>query len=309
MNTDSAPLEVLVFGSAIIDFICYTPRLPAAGETLHGHKFQRGYGGKGANQCVAAARLGSRCAFVGKLGDDSFGADYLCQLCTEHVNVKYVEKLPGQSTGIAQIAVADGGENNIIIVAGANDSLSANDVNQAKKLFEQAKVLVCQLETPVDATLAALRQFKGISIVNAAPAMAKTPPELLQLASILCVNETEAALMTGVASICSISEAFVAIQRLIELGANTVIITLGKLGAVYACNIDGRQLKEHVTAPQVPPELVVDTTGAGDAFIGALAHHLAQYPEGELSAHIAAACAVASKSVQLPGTQASFPRA
>ncbi|EDV99996.1 ribokinase [Drosophila grimshawi] len=296
--------EVLVFGSAIIDFICYTPRLPKAGETLHGHKFQTGFGGKGANQCVAAARLGSHTALIAKLGDDSFGQDYLRQLRAEYVNVEHVQPLPNQTTGIAQIAVSDEGENNIIIVVGANNALNASDVTAAAQFFDQAKVLVCQLETPIEATLHALRQFKGISIVNAAPALEETPGELLQLSTILCVNETEAALMTGMQSINSVGEANAAVERLIEMGANGVIITLGKLGAV--CGTKQTQC-EHVPAPHVPPEKVVDTTGAGDAFIGALAHNLARYPKEALTVHIAAACQVASKSVQLPGTQASFP--
>ncbi|XP_030378763.1 ribokinase-like [Scaptodrosophila lebanonensis] len=303
---DSGGIDVLVFGSAIIDFVCYTPRLPKAGETLHGHNFQTGYGGKGANQCVAAARLGSKAALVAKLGDDSFGADYLRQLRAEGINVQHVDQLSGQTTGVAQIAVSDGGENNIIIVVGANNSLSADDATRAQPLLAQAKVLVCQLETPLAATLAALRLCKGTSIVNAAPALEQTPPELLQLASILCVNESEAALMTGVAEISSVCEAKTAVSRLIELGANTVIITLGKLGAVCATR-KSPTLCEHVPAPVV--DKVVDTTGAGDAFIGALAHNLARFPEHALTAHIAAACAVASKSVQLPGTQASFPYA
>ncbi|ALC49981.1 CG13369 [Drosophila busckii] len=304
----SEALEVLVFGSAIIDFICYTPRLPKAGETLHGHKFQTGFGGKGANQCVAAARLGARTALVAKLGDDSFGADYLRQLREENVNVEHVQQLSGQTTGVAQIAVSDGGENNIIIVVGANNSLSCSDVTSAATHFAQAKVLVCQLETPIEATLFALRQFKGVSIVNAAPAMEHTPKELLQLASIFCVNESEAALMTGVKSISSVGEANAAMIELMEMGANTVIITLGKLGAVCATKQAPEQY-EHVPAPHVDPERVVDTTGAGDAFIGALAFNMARYPQNALTAHIEAACAVASKSVQLPGTQASFPRA
>ncbi|XP_034659282.1 ribokinase [Drosophila subobscura] len=302
----SEELEVLVFGSAIIDFICYTPRLPKAGETLHGHKFQTGYGGKGANQCVAAARQGSRTAMVAKLGGDTFGSDYLRQLREENVNVSHVHQVAGQSTGIAQIAVSDGGENNIIIVVGANNELDANDVFLAKELFSEAKVLVCQLETPIAATLQALRCFKGVSIVNAAPAMEQTPPELLQLSSIFCVNESEAAIMTGVGSVSSINEASKACKRLIEMGANTVILTLGPLGAVWG----GKEAPgkfQHVAAPQVSN--VVDTTGAGDAFIGALAHNLARFPERSLNAHIAAACAVASQSVQLPGTQSSFPRA
>lgn len=301
-------LDVLVFGSAIIDFICYTPRLPKAGETLHGYKFQKGFGGKGANQCVAAARLGSKTALIAKLGDDSFGIDYLRQLNAEHINVQHLELLPGQTTGIAQIAVSDDGENNIIIVVGANNLLSVNDVSRAAEHFNQARVLVCQLETPIEATLLALRQFKGVSIVNAAPAMEKTPPELLQLSSIFCVNETEAALMTGMKRIDNISDANDAMRRLIKLGANTVIITLGKLGAVCGTK-EAPDHFEHVPAPQVPPELVVDTTGAGDAFIGALAHNLAKYPKKKLTEHIAKACEVASKSVQMPGTQSSFPHA
>ncbi|XP_002027779.2 ribokinase [Drosophila persimilis] len=302
----SEEIEVLVFGSAIIDFICYTPRLPKAGETLHGRKFQTGYGGKGANQCVAAARLGSRTALVAKLGDDSFGSDYLRQLREENVNVSHVQQLTGQSTGIAQIAVSDDGENNIIIVVGANNQLSADDVFIAKALFGEAMVLVCQLETPVAATLQALRCFKGVSIVNAAPAMEQTPRELLELANIFCVNESEAAMMTGVASVSSIKEANDACKRLIEMGANTVILTLGPLGAVWGAK-DSPGEFQHVPAPHV--NKVVDTTGAGDAFIGALAHNLARFPDRTLDAHIAAACEVASQSVQLPGTQSSFPRA
>ncbi|XP_017048310.1 ribokinase [Drosophila ficusphila] len=307
MAETQAP-EVLVFGSAIIDFICYTPRLPKPGETLHGHRFQTGYGGKGANQCVAAARQGSRTALVAKLGADTFGGDYLRQLIEEKVNVEHVQQLEGQTTGVAQIAVSDGGENNIIIVVGANSQLSSRDVTLAEVLFREAKVLVCQLETPVEATLTALKSFRGVSILNAAPAMENTPRELLRLASIFCVNESEAGLMTQMASIETVEEARTAVGQLIEMGANTVIITLGKLGAVFGSS-DSKDVFHHVKAPHVPPEKVVDTTGAGDAFIGALAHNIARYPQNKLEAHIAAACAVASQSVQLPGTQASFPRA
>eukprot|EP00099_Drosophila_melanogaster_P016225 NP_569850.1 uncharacterized protein Dmel_CG13369 [Drosophila melanogaster] len=303
-----AQTEVLVFGSAIIDFISYTTRLPKAGETLHGHRFQIGYGGKGANQCVAAARQGSRTALVAKLGADTFGSDYLRHLREERVNVNHVEQLAEETTGVAQIAVSDGGENNIIIVVGANNRLSSCDVSSAKALFQEAKVLVCQLETPVEATLTALRAFRGVSIVNAAPAMADTPPELLQLASIFCVNESEAALMTQMPDIGNIEHAEDAVGKLIAAGANTVIITLGKLGAVFG-SADSKGVCQHVAAPSVPPEKVVDTTGAGDAFIGALAHNLARHPTRKLEEHIAAACAVASQSVQLPGTQSSFPHA
>lgn len=115
----------------------------------------------------------------------------------EKVNVKHVQQLSGYTTGVAQIAVAESGENNIIIVAGANNMLAPEDVENASDLFDKAKVLVCQLETPVNGTLEALRRFKGISILNAAPALKNIPLELLQFCTILCVNQTEAGLIVG----------------------------------------------------------------------------------------------------------------
>lgn len=173
----------------------YVERLPKAGETLHGHKFANGFGGKGANQCVAARRLGAKTAMVAKLGSDSWGQQYKEHLQREGVNVEFVKQCEGESTGIAQIAVSAEGENHIIIVTGANKKLDNRDVKDAKELFDSAKVLLCQLETPLPGTLAALQAFKGISILNAAPALKDTPMEVLEAASILCVNETEAALM------------------------------------------------------------------------------------------------------------------
>lgn len=132
---------------------------------------------------------------IAKLGCDSWGKEYMEQLKRENVNVAYVKQCEGESTGIAQIAVSSEGENHIVIVAGANNKLNSDDVQEAGLLFENAKVLLCQLETPLESTLTALRSFKGISILNAAPALENTPKELLLAASILCVNETEAALM------------------------------------------------------------------------------------------------------------------
>ncbi|TDG41877.1 hypothetical protein AWZ03_011707 [Drosophila navojoa] len=300
-------VDVLVFGSAIIDFVCYAPRLPNAGETLHGTKFQTGFGGKGANQCVAAARLGSKTALIAKLGDDSFGHNYIRQLEVEKINVKYVQQLPGHTTGVAQIAVAQNGENNIIIVVGANNMLGPQDVDNACELFEKAKVLICQLETPIDGTLEALRRFKGISILNAAPAMENIPLELIQRCTILCVNIVEAGCLVG-EPIINISDAFNTMARLIEMGANTVIVTLGKIGAVCSSK-DAPYDCKLVSAPNVEEELVKDTTGAGDAFIGALANSYARFPDRQLVDHIAAAHVVAAQSVQHHGTQSSFPYA
>uniref|UniRef100_A0A1I8NU87 Ribokinase n=1 Tax=Stomoxys calcitrans TaxID=35570 RepID=A0A1I8NU87_STOCA len=299
-------VSVLVYGSAIVDFICYVDRLPKAGETLLGSKFSNGFGGKGANQCVAAARLGAQTALIAKVGADSWGENYIKQLQKEGVNVNYVQQCKGQSTGIAQIAVSNDGENHIIIVPGANDFLDQDNVTEARTLFDSAKVLLCQLETPPSGTLNALKSFKGVSILNAAPAMANTPKELIQAATILCVNETEAALMTGVEAIETISEAKTAAIKLIEMGASTVIITLGSQGAIYMEKREP-QVCIHVAAHKV--EKVIDTTGAGDAFLGALAYHIDKYPQKPLHQHIGYANSQAAYSVQFPGTQSSFASA
>ncbi|XP_058062033.1 ribokinase [Anopheles bellator] len=296
--------DVLVFGSCIVDFISYVPRLPKAGETLHGTRFATGYGGKGANQCVAAARLGSRAAIVGKLGDDVWGAAYRDALAAEGIVVENVELVPGESTGIAQINVADNGDNQIVIVTGANRSLGTADVAHCQALFRQARILICQLETPLEGTIAALGAFEGISILNAAPAPDhKILVSLLALPTIFCVNEIEAAQLTGMAEVSDIAQAKVAVLRLRDMGCRTVIITLGEKGAVFAEN--GSTQVYHVPSTKV--NKVVDTTGAGDVFIGALAHFIAQ-SGAALACCIFAANRVAARSVQKPGTQTSFPR-
>lgn len=281
----------------------YVPRLPRVGETLHGTKFVTGFGGKGANQCVAAARLGSRTAIIGKLGNDPWGSNYRKALESEGVNVDHVKIVEGESTGIAQINVADNGDNQIVIVVGANNSLLPADVGASADLLTRAKILVCQLETPLAGTLEALRTFSGTSIMNAAPAVENVPHDLLRLCSIFCVNETEAALITGV-PVETVIQAKGALLKLRDMGCNTVVITLGDKGAIFAPKDDAKVA--HVKPCKV--DKVVDTTGAGDAFIGALAHFMARNPEAELTQCIAAANKVASLSVQKPGTQTSFPR-
>ncbi|EAA08069.5 AGAP002608-PA [Anopheles gambiae str. PEST] len=309
MSSDGDDYDVLVFGSCIVDFISYVPRLPKVGETLHGTRFATGNGGKGANQCVAAARLGSRTAFFGKLGDDPWGAAYRTALAAEGVNVEQVDLLPGESTGIAQINVADNGDNQIVIVTGANKRLAPVDAFRRPELFVRARVLVCQLETPIDGTIAAMQSFRGISILNAAPADTNLPRVILSLPSIFCVNETEAALIAGMPSVADVQQAKVATRKLQTMGCKTVIVTLGEKGAVFARALDDNGDGQVYHVKPLKVDKVVDTTGAGDAFIGALAHCLANYPDAKLGNCIAAANRVAAWSVQIPGTQSSFPRA
>ncbi|XP_053697588.1 ribokinase-like [Sabethes cyaneus] len=299
----SHKFDVVVFGSCIVDFISYVPRLPRVGETLHGSRFVTGFGGKGANQCVAAARLGSRTAIVGKLGNDPWGKNYLNALQSEGVNVDCVDIVDGESTGIAQINVAENGDNQIVIVVGANNRLLAGDADQCKDLFNEARVLVCQLETPSVGTIEALKHFSGVSIMNAAPAMENISHDLLKLPTIFCVNESEAALITDM-QVETVMQAKAALLKLRSMGCGIVIITLGEKGAIFQMK-DSSKIK-HVQPHHV--DKVVDTTGAGDAFIGALAHFIARNPSAGLTECISAANRVAAISVQKTGTQTSFPR-
>ncbi|XP_030378687.1 ribokinase-like [Scaptodrosophila lebanonensis] len=296
--------DVIVIGSANVDYITYVPNLPRPGETVAGTHFETCFGGKGANQCLAAAKLGAKTALVAKVGQDATGDDYLTYLDKNGIIVEHVEQIKDQPTGLAQIAVSDDGENNIIIVAGANACMDGKAITRAKKLIQNSKVLLCQLETNVNATLCALRLFKGISIVNAAPVLKEMPPEIFSSPSIFCVNEVEAAQLTDRDEIKTLQDARAAAIDLIDKGANSVIITLGAQGAVYMSK-DNKERCLHV--PAEPVDHVVDTSGAGDAFIGALAYHLARFPNLPRERHIYAANSVAAHSIQHRGTQPSFP--
>ncbi|KAK9681203.1 pfkB family carbohydrate kinase [Popillia japonica] len=184
--------SIVIVGSCMIDFVCYSSRLPREGETLHGYKFVTNFGGKGANQCVAAHKLGASTTMIARVGDDLWGDKYINNFKDLGINHMYVKKTTGVSTGIAQISVADSGANQIIIVAGANSQLSVADILDSKSVIEKADVLVCQLETSSDVAIEAMKLCKGQIILNGAPALVKYDPELLTLPSIFCVNELEA---------------------------------------------------------------------------------------------------------------------
>ncbi|XP_023246674.1 ribokinase isoform X2 [Copidosoma floridanum] len=295
---------VAVVGSCMIDFITYTSRLPQPGETIVGTKYQQGFGGKGANQCVSAARLGASTVFVTSLGSDSLGKDYIENLQAQNIDATHA-KIKGADihSGIAQIIVTDSGENSIVIVQGANALLSSQDVEEAKDKIASASVLLCQFETPLDSTLKALKIFKehGTSIVNGAPAVKNVDPDVLKLADIFCVNETEAEVMTDVRNL-TLSNAQDAVDKLIALGCNTVLITFGAQGAVVA----SKNKKNAVHIPTITVK-AVDTTGAGDAFLGALAYFLAYYSHLPLEECIRRSNRIAAQSVLRAGTQTSFP--
>lgn len=254
---------------------------------------------------MAAQKLGSRTAILCKLGDDSWGKDYSDHLASLGVDTKYIETLSGESTGIAQICVSNQtGANHIVIVVGANERLIPEHVQENVELLNKAKVLLCQLETPIPATIRSLELMKGISILNAAPGLKDIPEALLSLPTIFCVNESEAALITGM-SVTSVSEAKLALIKLRTMGCRTIILTLGGDGAIFQAEQPGSPVY-HVRIP--PVEKVLDTTGAGDCFLGALAHFLADKNGlGDLKNAIGEACRIAALSVQRLGTQSSFP--
>jgi len=293
---------ICVVGAANMDLISYVPRLPREGETLHGTRFQMGYGGKGANQAVMAAKLGARVSMVTKLGNDVFGAGTRDNFVHFGIDVTHVLTTDAAFSGVAPIAVDADGRNAIIIVTGANDLLTAAEIHAARETIAEAAVLVCQLEIPVDVTLAALAEARSAgvrTIFNPAPATADLPAEAYRLADLVCPNEGETELLTG-CPVDTLPEAERAAAVLLGRGCGAVVLTLGARGCLVVT-------AEGATHLPVDPVPVVDTTGAGDAFVGSLAYLWAR--GFDLIDAARRASQVAALSVTGRGTQSSFPAA
>jgi ribokinase len=291
--------RICVVGSANMDLIARVPRLPRLGETLKGHSFHLGYGGKGANQAVMAARLGAHVTMVARVGQDVFGEGMRRNFEAQGIDITYITEDAQHSSGVAPIFVDDNAQNVIVIVPGANDMLSPSDVQAARPAIQSASAVVCQLETPLETTLAAFRVAKasGVrTILNPAPA-APLPDELLALTDLCAPNETETELLTG-QPVNTLAEVERAARALLQRGPQAVIVTLGERGVLY---VSGDEVL-HVPALHVQ---AVDPTGAGDAFIGSLAVFLG---EGlSMRQAIGQANAAAALSVTRIGTQVSFP--
>ena len=291
--------HVCVVGSTNMDLIARVPHMPQLGETLHGTSFHLGYGGKGANQAVMAAKLGARVTMVARVGHDVFGEGMLRNFEGSGIDTTFINVDPELSSGVAPIFVDDNAHNVIVIVSGANAALSPADVHAARDAIRSSSVVVCQLEVPIETTLEAFRIAKSggaLTILNPAPAE-PLPVELFSLTDICAPNETEAQGLTGL-PVRTVDEAEAAARKLLSHGMRTVIVTLGERGVLYA---DSNGAK-YLPARQVK---AVDPTGAGDAFIGSLAVFIA---EGlSISQAIGKANAVAALSVTHPGTQVSYP--
>ncbi|HEU4382793.1 MAG TPA: ribokinase [Anaeromyxobacteraceae bacterium] len=290
--------QVVVVGSLNMDLVARAPRLPAAGETLSGRTFSTVPGGKGANQAVAAARLGARTAMVGCVGDDAFGRELRAVLEGDGVDCQGVRAVPGPS-GVALIVVDDGGRNGIVVVPGANGLLSPEDVERQRQVLAAARVVALQLETPLETVARAARLARDLGrlvVLNPAPAQ-PLPASLLACADFLVPNEVEAAALTGLL-VDSVEGAAAAAERLRAQGAGTVLVTLGERGVVAATPSGTR----HFPARAVR---AVDTTAAGDTFIGGFCAALVEGrspPEAVDFAQAAAAI-----SVTRPGAQPSIP--
>ena len=291
---------VLVVGSLNMDFVVQLEKLPLPGETVHGWGFQMLPGGKGANQACAVGRLGGHGWMVGCVGEDVFGERLKASLQSAGVDTTHVRLVPGESSGVALIHVESGGQNQIVIAAGANGRLSPSDVEAALDPIRAGFVLM-QLESPMETVEAAARlsRARGMTtILDPAPARPLSQP-LLQSLNLLTPNETEALLLLGRrASTVSLQEAPEIANQLLQLGPKQVILKLGEKGAWMA----DQQKSLHFPAHKVA---AVDATAAGDTFNGALAVALA---EGKsLEEAISFANGAAALSVTRLGAQASVP--
>jgi ribokinase len=289
--------SVVVVGSCNIDLVAYTPRMPEPGETLLGDRFGMGFGGKGANQAVMASRLGTRVWIVGALGSDVYRDMTLANFATQGVDTTYVDEMPG-SSGVAPIWVEPDGTNRIIVVPGANFSVDAGAAGAAIRSIERVDVVIGQLEIPQSATLAAFeaaRERGATTILNPAPAAA-LDPALVAVTDWLIPNEHELEALAG-RTIADDDHALLEEARRFRGG---LIVTLGAKGVVVVAG----GVVSRLPAPEVR---ATDTTGAGDAFVGAFGSGLALGLDPLDAARLGIACA--SDSVTRPGTQASFPDA
>lgn len=291
--------KLCVLGSINVDHVIRVPYFPKAGETLTGYGYQIAYGGKGANQAVAAARLGAAVQFIGTIGDDQIGQAMKAAFMVDGIDTAAITTIAGQSTGLAMIQVSDEGENSIVISAGANADLTPALVEQHQAAIAEADILLMQLESPLQAVGFAAKFAKSAGtkvVLNPAPAQ-PLPPSLLSLVDMITPNETEAEILTGV-KVCDEQTACLAAAHFHQLGIETVLITLGAKGVYASQNGQG----EMIAGFRVQ---AVDTTAAGDTFNAGVVTALL---EGKsLKEAIRFAHAAAAISVTRMGAQTAIP--
>ncbi len=291
--------KIVVIGSANTDLVVQVLRMPAPGETILGGKFMTAAGGKGANQAVAAARLGGKVTFVARVGNDTFGEESLAGYVAAGVDVRHVVRDAEAASGVALICVDAAAENSIVVAPGANDRLSVEDVERAEAEIAAADFVVLQLEVPISTVCRAaeVAQAHGVKVIlNPAPA-AEVPDELLRRCYLLTPNRNECARLTGL-PVNNAADAKHAADALRRRGVRNVVVTLGSEGSL----ICGETVCERVAARRVE---AVDTTAAGDVYNGALAVALS---EGRSLVEAARfATAASAIAVTRMGAQTSVP--
>ncbi|HEY1943014.1 MAG TPA: ribokinase [Roseiarcus sp.] len=291
--------RIAVVGSNMVDLVTYVTRMPARGETIEAPSFEMGHGGKGANQAVAAAKLGAEVTMVTAVGDDMFADNTIKNLADLGIETTFVRRVAGRSSGVAPIMVEPDGENSIFIVKGANADLSPADVERAGEALKRCDLILLQLEVPLETVYAAIefgRRHGVRTVLNPAPATPALDAEKVRHVSYFIPNETELAILAGM-PVGSEAEVEAAARSLVDKGIDAVIVTLGARGALLVTASGAKR----IASARVEP---VDTTGAGDAFVGAFArYHAAGL---DLEAALAKAVRYAADSVTRRGTQKAY---
>src|SRR3984885_9321164 len=292
--------RIAVVGSNMVDLVTYVDRMPVKGETVEAPSFEMGHGGKGANQAVAAAKLGASVVMVTAVGDDMFADATIRNLEAVGVDTKHVRRVKGKPSGVAPIMVEPNGENSILIVKGANADLSPADIDRAAEVLKTCDLILMQLEVPLETVYAAIAFGKrhGVkTVLNPAPATRDVAR--IRDVTFFIPNETELAILTGMPVDTELS-IVTAARSLLDKGFGTVIVTLGSRGALLTTPTDVRRIEP-------VPVKAVDTTGAGDAFVGSFARFFA---EGvPLEAALKQAACYAADSVTRRGTQKAYASA
>lgn len=294
--------KIAVIGSNMVDLITYIDRMPAQGETLEAPGFALGCGGKGANQAVAAAKLGADVLMLTKVGDDMFADNTLANFQRFGIDTRYVQRVPGVSSGVAPIFVQADSHNSILIVKGANAHLAPADIDAAAPALRECSLIVLQLEINVETVYHAIafgREHNIPVLLNPAPALAGLSREHLAQLDFLVPNESELALISG-QTVDSPESALKAAKTLVASGIRHVIVTLGQQGALYV----GEEGEFQIPGLRVAAR---DTTGAGDAFIGCFIQHWSR--DRDIRAAMIEAVAYSACSVTGLGTQTSYPDA
>eukprot|EP01135_Chromosphaera_perkinsii_P011706 Nk52_evm29s2474 gene=Nk52_evmTU29s2474 len=310
-----AKYDVCVVGSTNVDLTSYMDRMPKPGETMHGRKFVMSFGGKGANQCVMAAKMGGKTCMITKLGKDTFGKDCMenfksVGVATEGV---LISENTESSTGIASIYVDASGMNSIVVSPGTNFELTCAELDNCLELIRNSEVVVCQLEIEWEVSLQALRMGRtngAVTVFNPAPATKDLDTEFFKVSDIFCLNETEAEIITGL-PVATDAETEAAAKAVLAKGAKVCVMTLGERGSLIASF--GEQGEMYTLRVPATPVKCVDSCGAGDSFLGALAYYLAKTnPASRLSSAsleetVRKSGQIATISVQKAGAQSSYP--